>query len=113
MMPAGESPSSCSMGRVSGKAEVLSQRRNIVDELARFGVAKNVGDLAVAVENVHGDEDDAEFHTGQVEIDHLYAVGEVDAEAVALYETAPAEIVRGTVAARVDLAEGEGAAFEL
>ena len=44
---------------------------------------QDVRDLAVAIEDVDGDEDDAELDAGEIEVDHLDAVGEVDAEAVA------------------------------
>ena len=68
---------------------------------------QDVATLAIAVEDVDGDEDDAELDAGEVEIDHLDAVGEVDAEAVAGLEAAAGEQVREPIAARVDFAEGE------
>src|ERR1035438_5269193 len=74
--------------------------------LFRSGIVEDVGALAIAVEDVDGDEDDAELDAGEVEIDHLHAIGEVDAEAVAGGESAVREEVGEAIAARVDFAEG-------
>jgi hypothetical protein len=77
-----------------------------------FGVVKDVGDFAVAIEDVDGDEDDAELDAGEVEVDHLDAVGELDGEAVAGVEAAGGEVVCGAVAASVDFTKGVGTALE-
>ena len=85
----------------------------IGDDGRRSGVVQDVRDFAVAVQDVDGHEDDAQFHAGQVEIDHLHAVGEIDAEAVAGIQTAVREQVGEAIAARVELAEGEGSGPEI
>ena len=77
------------------------------DDGGGLGVVQNVRPLTIAVEDIDGDEDDAEFDAGQVEIDHLHAIGEIHAEAVAGFEPAANEEVGESIAARVDFAEGE------
>ncbi len=68
-------------------------------------------DLAVAIEDVDGDEDDAELDAGEVEVDHLDRVGEVDAKAVAGVEAALGEQLGEAITAGVDVAEGIGGAL--
>ena len=68
-------------------------------------------DLAVAIEDVDRDEDHAELDAGEIDVDQLDAVAEVDAEPVALGESAGAQRVRDAVAAAFDVAEGELGAF--
>ena len=77
------------------------------DDGGGLGIAQDVRPLAIAVEDIDGDEDDAQFDAGQVEIDHLHAIGEIDAEAVAGFEPAAGEQVGESIAARVDFAESE------
>src|SRR5207344_2711765 len=72
----------------------------------------NVGHLAIAVENVDRDEDHAQLDAGQVEIDHLHAVGQVAAEPVAGLQAVSQEQVRQAIAAHVEFAEGERGARE-
>ena len=68
-------------------------------------------DLALAIENIDRDEDHAQLHAGEIEIDHLQAVGEIDAQAVAGLEAALAQQRRHPVAAVVDIAERVGASL--
>ena len=72
-----------------------------------LGVVQDMRPLTIAVEDIDGDEDDAEFDAGQVEIDHLHAIGEIDADAVAGFEPAANQEVAESIAARVDFTEGE------
>ena len=77
---------------------------------AGLGVGQDMRDLAVAIEDIDRHEDHAELHAGEIEIDHLDAVGQIDAQPVAWPEAAPAKRLRQAAAALVDFAEGEGAA---
>src|SRR5438105_7930012 len=61
-----------------------------VDDEFRFGVVRDVADLAIAIENVDRNEDHAELHAGEIEVDQLDAIGEIDAEAIAFLESARA-----------------------
>src|ERR1700737_1390821 len=72
-----------------------------------------MGDLALSVQNVDGHENHAQLDARQVEVDHLQAVGEVYAKAIAGFESALFEQVGDAGAALVDLAEGQRAALEL
>ncbi len=67
-----------------------------------------MSNLAVAIKNVDGDEDQAELYAGQVEVDQLDAVAEIDGKPVALPQAAFPQRIRNPVAAGVDLPEGEG-----
>ena len=62
--------------------------------------------LALAIQNVDRDENHAQLHGGQIEVDHLDAVGQVNAKAVAGLEAASGEQLRQAIAARVHVAEG-------
>jgi hypothetical protein len=42
-----------------------------------FGIAQNVRDLAVAVQDIYGYEDDSRLDASQINIDHLHAVAEI------------------------------------
>src|SRR5581483_12526939 len=61
---------------------------------------------ALAVEDVDGDEDHAELHAGEEEIDHLDRVRQVDAEPIAFGAATGEERVCDAVAAHFELAEG-------
>src|SRR6266850_1333873 len=63
--------------------------------------------LAITVEDVDGDEDHAELDAGQIDVDQLDAIAEVDAEAVAFGEAAGAERMCDAIAAALDVAKGE------
>jgi hypothetical protein len=71
-----------------------------------------MGQLSLAVENVDRDEDHAEFDAGEIQVDHFEAVGEVDAQAVAGFQSTVSEQLGLAIAARVDVAEGIGDALE-
>ena len=60
-------------------------------ERARRGVGENVRDFAVAIEDVDGYEDHAQLYAGEINVDHLRAVDEVDAKPVACAETSLGE----------------------
>ena len=71
----------------------------------RVGIGNDVGDLALAIEDVDRHEDHAGFDAGEVEVDQLERVAEVDAEAVACRQASVKQYVGEPVGARVDLAE--------
>lgn len=77
----------------------------------RVGIREDVGDLAISIEDIYRDEDDAELDAGEVEIDHLDRVGEIDAEAVARMEAALGKQLCEAIATDVDVAEGVGDAL--
>ena len=83
------------------------------DDCYGLGIRKDVSDLAPAVQNIHRHKDDAELYTGQENVDQIHAVREIDAEAVAAPKPAARQARGETIAACVDLAEGERGAFEL
>src|SRR5206468_8319164 len=64
-----------------------------------------VCDLPLAIEDVDRHEDHAELHAGEEKVDELDAVGEMDAEAVALRVAALLQRVRDAIAPRLELAE--------
>ncbi len=66
-----------------------------------------MSDLALLVKNVDRHEDHAQFDAGQIKIDDLDAIGEVDAEAVTRTQAASRQEPRYTVAARIDFPERE------
>src|SRR5580704_13991480 len=70
-------------------------------------------DLALAVQDVDGNENGAELQTCQVEIDYLDAVREIDADPVAGLDPAPAKRLRHAVRSHVDIAESVRAAVKL
>ena len=70
-------------------------------------------DLAAAIENVDRHEDHAELHAGDEDVDHLDAIREIDAKAVAFLKSAIAQCIRHAVAARVDFSKREFAAVPL
>ena len=88
---------------------IRGQRREVClgDRRARLRVDGDVGDLALAIEDVDRHEDHAELHAGQEDVDQLDAVRQIDAQPVALGESARAQRVRHAIAAPLDLAEGE------
>jgi hypothetical protein len=49
----------------------------------RIGVGEDVVQFAFAVEDVDGNENHAQLDAGQVQVDHLEAVGEINAQPVA------------------------------
>jgi len=71
-----------------------------------------VRDLSLPVEDVDGHEDDAEFHAGQEDIDHLDGVRQVDAQPVPGLQAPLAEQRGHVVATAVDLGEGVRAPAE-
>ena len=70
-----------------------------------FGVAEDVRHLAIAIQNVDGDEDHAQLDAGEIEIDKLDAVRQVNAQAIAFGQAACGERARHAIAARVDFTE--------
>ena len=71
-----------------------------------FGVGEDVVQLALAIEDVDGNEDHAQLDAGQIQIDHLDAVGQINTEAVAGLQAALCEQLSQAIAAGVDVAEG-------
>src|ERR1051326_2544898 len=80
---------------------------------ARLRVVRDVRDLALAIEDVDRDEDDAELDAGEEEIDQLDTIREVDAEAIAFRVSARSHRVRDAIAARFDVAERVGRSLPL
>ena len=64
-----------------------------------------MADLALAVEDVHGDEDRSEPQAGQEQVQERQAVGELHGEPVARTNAARGEGRHHALAARRDLAE--------
>ena len=102
---------------IDGAAEIFEEedrrgRGNVGEEIlrgdegSRFGVGEDVTDFAITVEDVDGDEDDAEASGAKIEVNELEAVGEEDAEAVSERETTVGEKVGHAPSPIIDLAEG-------
>ena len=53
------------------------------DDGAGIGIRQNVGDLAIAIEDVDRHEDGAQAGDGQEQVNVFEAVGEIDAQALA------------------------------
>ena len=83
--------------RETGRGQDGNARRDfrrkvrIGHQRARRGVGENMRDFAISIEDVDGHENHAEFHAGEVDVDHLYAIDEVNAEAIARAETVAGE----------------------
>ena len=75
-------------------------------------VGENVGQLALAIEDVDGNEDQAQLDAGEIQVDHLEAIGEVNAQAIARFKLAPGQQLSQAIAAGVDIAEGVGGSLE-
>ena len=71
-----------------------------------------MGDFAITIQDIDGDEDYAGFDAGQIEVDHFDAISEVDAEAIAFGEAAGEQQIGQAVAAPVKIGEGEHGALE-
>ena len=84
-------------------------RVGLDDDRTRLGVAHDMAQLALAIQDVHRHEDHAEPGAREKEIEELDAVAEVRAEAIAPAQPARRELVRHAAGARVDVAEGERA----
>ena len=70
--------------------------------------------LALPIEDVYRNENHAEFNAGQVQIDDLDAIGQINAEPIACFEAPARQQLRQAVTAGVDIAEGvrSGLKFE-
>ena len=68
--------------------------------------------LALAIQDVDGNENHAQLDAGEIQIDHLQAVREVDAKPVAGFETAMSQKMGQPVTAIVDFAEGVASALK-
>ena len=88
--------------------EVPRARRAGHDRL-RLRVPDDVTDLVPFVEHVDRQDDHAELHRGEPEVDDREAVRQAEGEAVALHEAARREELREPVAPRVELAERQRA----
>ena len=73
----------------------------------RRGVGDDVGDFALAVEDVDGDDDHAELEAGEERVDEGDAVGQEDTQAVAAREPATGEKPCQPMAARIQVSKGE------
>ena len=94
-------------GRAFARYSADIRQVSLRDQGARLGIGNDVVDLAPAIENIDGDEKDAELHAGQKEIDQLDPILQVNAEAIAFAKAALPQRVRHPVAAFFNLAEGE------
>src|SRR5665213_102206 len=72
-----------------------------------------MSDLAIPVQNIDRNEDDAQFHAGKINIDRLDRIRQVNTHPVALSQALAQKQLRQTVAARIQFAEGENTAAEL
>ena len=123
-MPAGASPSIRTCGRWFGESGGVARKIGRIpdgrgagelgcgDHGHGLGVAEDVRQLALAVQDIDRNEDHAQLEAGEIQIDHLEAVGQVNAEPVAGFQPALREQLRQAIAARVDIAERVGLALE-
>ena len=79
---------------------------------SRRGIVEDVCDLAIAIEDVDRHENQTQLDRGQINIDHLDAVGQINAHAISRLEPARQEQVCQAIAARVEIAEGIRSALE-
>ena len=68
-----------------------------------------MSELAFAVQHVHRNEDHAKSNAGEIQVDEVDAVRQVNTQAIAASDASRAELVRHTRRARVDFAECERA----
>ena len=78
----------------------------------RLRVGENVVQFALAVKDIDRNENDTKLDAGQIQVDHLDAVGHVDTKPVAGFQAAFRKQIGQTIAARVDVAESVRCAFE-
>src|ERR1700733_9327259 len=71
-----------------------------------------MGQLALAIKDVDGNEDHAQLDAGEIQVEHLQAVSKIDAKAVAGLQPAPGKQQGQAIAARVEIAEGISGAFK-
>ena len=76
------------------------------DEQLGLGVVHDMGDFAVAIEDVDRDENHAQLHAREIEVDHRQTVGELHADAVALREALMDESGGHAVAPAIQFTEG-------
>ena len=74
---------------------------SIGDQRDRLSVPEDMRDLAVAIEDVDRNKDDAEFDAGEENIDHPDGVSEINAQTVAFRESARSQQLRQAIATRV------------
>jgi len=84
----------------------------IGNERRGLGVGEDVSDLAVSVEDVDGNEYEAQLDAGEKYIDHLDRIGQIDGEAVARAQAAAGKELGEPIAARVYVAKGPGVVAE-
>ena len=65
----------------SGPDRYRTRELIIGDDRTRFGVSNDMRSLPIAVEDVDGYEDHAQLDAGEIDIDHVHHVAEVDAKA--------------------------------
>src|SRR5580704_15013653 len=82
------------------------------DHSRRLGIAEDMRQLALAIEDVDGNEDHAQLEAGEIQVDHLEAIGEVNAQAIARFKLAPGQQLSQAIAAGVDIAESVGGSLE-
>ena len=90
-----------------GSSGELGHLRGGRHDGARLRIARDVPNLAFLVEHVDRDDDHAELHARDPEVDDLDSVDQAESETVAAAQSARLEQVREPVAARVEFAERE------
>ena len=65
------------------------------------------------VEDIDGNENDAELDAGQIHVDHLDRIDQVNAQAVSRSHASGHQSVRQAITARLDLSKREFPALEL
>src|SRR6185437_14419832 len=87
---------------------LLHQRRqlSLSYQQLRLGIAQDVRRLPFAIQNIDRNEDHAQLDRGQIQIDELDAVGQIDAQPIAPAQPPSLQRMRHPIAARIDLAEG-------
>jgi hypothetical protein len=72
---------------------------------SRFCIAQNVRDLSIAIKNIDRNKNDSRFYTGQIDVDHLNTIRQVDTESITRIEPVAEQPVHHAIASRVNIAE--------
>ena len=75
------------------------------DHGLRLRVSNQVRHLSFSVQHIDGYEENAGLHTGEIQIDQLDAIREIDGQSVALAQATLFEQMRQPVAAAVELSK--------
>ena len=83
------------------------------DMRRRFGIAENVRDLPVTVQNIDRHKDHSGFHCRQIEQNHLRAISHIDTKPVPLHQTSLQHQVRQLITPVINFAKSEVAVLPL